>query len=233
MDHQDHNAPAEDEAALAERGRAYVAAAVAETHAPLALRERLEADRRRTAPARRRRRLSLGGAAASVAALALVAVVLVLPSGSPGAPSVVEAAALASAAPSGTAPGVDPSSPALLRAEHEGVRFPAWDEKFDWEAVGERSEELDGRPTRTVFYRNAKGAVAGYTIVGGDPLDAPGDAQEAVVEGTRLLSFERDGRHVVTWERGGHTCVFSAPDTVALEKVRELAAWRAKGAISF
>lgn len=232
MDHHDHDM-GQDEADLAERGRSYVAAAVDQTRAPLGLRERLEADRRRTAPARRRRRASLGAVLAGATALALVAVVLALPSGTPGAPTVVEAAALAAASPAGTPPAADPRSPALLRAGHEGVRFPAWDEKFGWEAVGDRRSELDGRPTRTVFYRNAKGAVAGYTIVGGAPLDAPEDAQSAVVEGTRLLSFQREGRWVVTWERGGHTCVFSAPDTVALAKVRELAGWRAKGQIAF
>ena len=65
------------DAELAARGRMLVAAAVAETRAPMALRERIEADRARAAarPRRRVRWLPLAGLAAAVAAV-LVALVV-------------------------------------------------------------------------------------------------------------------------------------------------------------
>ena len=86
---------------LAERGRALIAAAVAETMAPLALRERIEADRARVGQrggARRSRGL-LGKLvpAAGLVAVAVVALVLVL--GGSSAPSVLATASLASRRP--------------------------------------------------------------------------------------------------------------------------------------
>jgi anti-sigma factor RsiW len=63
--------------------------------APASLRERIEADRARAGRAPQRRRAVLGsGLAAALAVLAL-ALVLVLPGGTPGSPSVSQAASLA------------------------------------------------------------------------------------------------------------------------------------------
>ena len=84
--------PADDE--LAERGRLLIAAAVAETRAPLALRERIETDRQRAGSQRARsRRWGVLAPVAGVLAAAIVAVVLV--TGGPGAPSVLATASLA------------------------------------------------------------------------------------------------------------------------------------------
>src|SRR5438046_1849480 len=74
----DHELHPTDEAA-AERGRAIVQAAVAQTRAPLALRERIEADRTARRPARRR--WALGGSLATGAIAAIVAVVLAVGGG--------------------------------------------------------------------------------------------------------------------------------------------------------
>src|SRR3954453_8329671 len=82
---------------LADRGRELVAAAVAETRAPLALRERIEAQRERGRPAARRRGLGLGGSLAAVAAAAAVAIAISV-GGSP-APSVLATVQLAARGP--------------------------------------------------------------------------------------------------------------------------------------
>src|SRR5690348_8581263 len=81
----------------AERGRAMIAAAVAQTQAPLALRERIEAQRRETAgPARRR--WAFGGSLAGAAAAAVAAIVLAT-GGGVAEPTVAQAAQLATPPP--------------------------------------------------------------------------------------------------------------------------------------
>ena len=70
-------------------------AAAGEVAAPVALRARVDADRRAGAPRRRRRKLALGGAVAAVAAAVALALVLTLPGDVPGGPTIVEASGLA------------------------------------------------------------------------------------------------------------------------------------------
>lgn len=212
-------------AAAQDRGLAALHAAATE-RAPLALRERLAAP----APAARRRwRLPavLGGLAATAAA---VAIAVVLATG--GAPAISDVATAAAAGPSLPAPAPSPTEPKLLDAEVDGVAFPAWSEKFGWTAVGRRTEEVDGRATETVYYENEKGRQAAYTIVSGAALDVPSDARTVTRDGTDLAVFTADGRPVVTWERGGRTCVLTATGVPA-SKLVELAAWRGKGSIPF
>src|SRR4051794_15339147 len=102
---------------LAERGRELVAAAVADTFAPLALRERLETQRERGRPAARRRWLGLGGSFAAVAAAAAAALVISL--GGASAPSVLATVALAGGGPTLPAPKASADNPALLREKIE------------------------------------------------------------------------------------------------------------------
>ena len=37
----------------------------------------------------------------------------------------------------------------------------------------------------------------------------------------------------MTWTRGGHTCVLSAPLAVPEQKLLELASWKGKGGVPF
>jgi hypothetical protein len=213
---------------LAERGRALIAAAVAETAAPLALRERIEADRARAAkPARSRRLRALLPAGALVAA-AVVAVVLVVGGGS-GAPSVLATASLATGGPVLPAPAEDTSNGAVLKASMQGVPFPYWGDSFQWEAVGARDDKIKDRKAKTVFYDNPKGARAAYTILGGDTIDAPSGAYEKDMNGVKLFTTTDNGRRIVTWTRNGHTCVLSAPLAVPEDKLLALAAWKGHG----
>jgi hypothetical protein len=220
---------------LAERGRALIAAAVAETMAPLALRERIEADRTRAhegGGARRSRGLwgKLVPAGGLVAA-AVVALVLVL--GGSSAPSVLATASLATRGPVLPAPAEDESNGAVLKASMQGVPFPYWGGSFRWEAVGARDDKIEDRSAKTVYYDNPKGARAAYTILGGDKIDAPSGARKLTNAGIELWISQDHGRRIVTWTRAGHTCVLSAPLAVPEEKLLELATWKGKGNVPF
>jgi hypothetical protein len=216
---------------LAERGRALIAAAVAETMAPLALRERIEADRARAAKPARSRRLRALLPAGGLVAAAVVAVVLVL--GGSNAPSVLATASLAAGGPVLPAPAEDTSNETVLKASMEGVPFPYWGGSFRWEAVGARDDKIEDRSAKTVFYDNPKGVRAAYTILGGDTIDAPSGSQEKTKNGVKLYITKNEGRRIVTWTRNGHTCVLSAPRAVPEDKLLELAAWKGKGNVPF
>jgi hypothetical protein len=207
-----------------------VRSAAADARAPLALRERVEADRQRLAPrARRRRRGLLGGLAAALAVAAL-AVVLALPGGTPGAPTVVQAAGLSAQVPTTAGPTRSDGSK-LLTTAVDGVAYPYWGDSFAWETSGARRDRLGGRDTATVFY-DKNGRRIGYTIVSGPALKTPAGAQTTVLNGVTLRSFTRNGRTVVTWLRAGHTCVLAGAN-VPLPVLLKLAAWNGKGGVPF
>jgi hypothetical protein len=114
--------PLDDE--LAERGRALIAAAVAETRAPLALRERIEADRARAGRPGGARRGLLGKLVPAVGLVAAAVVALVLVLGGSSAPSVLATASLATRGPVLPAPAEDEAHGTLLKTSMQGVPFP-------------------------------------------------------------------------------------------------------------
>lgn len=203
--------------------------AVAETVAPAGLRQRVDAERRAHAgngrPTTNRRfgRLRPAGLGAGLAAAAAAVVVALVFLGGGGL-TVEDAAALAAKPPT-EAVTQDPRTPQLLREDVEGVRFPDYAAKFGWRAVGERSDVVDGRDVRTVFYEKDGKRIA-YSIVAGDPLDRP-DGDRVSREGVAFTVFYDDG---VTWERQGHTCVLTGADA---DTLAELGAWKGKGAVQF
>ena len=211
--------------------------ASAAVRAPATLRERIEATgagagESRPAKAATGRRWWTGWPAAGLAAAAAVAIAFAVVALPGTDPTVAEAAQLAELAPTEPAPEPEPEQPTLLAASFEGLSYPDWEDEFGWRAVGERSDELDGRATNTVFYENAEGARIAYTIVSGDALDPPADGERSVVEGVELDAFAADGSPAVTWLRDGHTCVL-AGDEVEEETLLELAAWKGDGAVAF
>jgi hypothetical protein len=221
--------PRDDE--LAERGRALIAAAVAGTQAPMALRERIEADRARAGGGSRRRWWSVLVPAGGLVAAAIVAVVLA--TGGGPSPSVLATAQLAARGPVLPAPKEDPANPALLERDVDGVPFPYWGDSFPWEAIGARDGKVEDRPTQTVYYENPAGARVAYTIVSGDALGPPDGARARTVNGVDLKITEDGAKRIVTWEREGHTCVLTAPRTVPEAKLVALAAWKGKGNVPF
>jgi anti-sigma factor RsiW len=229
---QELEAMAERDPALASalddqrRALTLIRGAASEVRAPLALRERLEADRARLARPRARRRWFQVATAGALAAAVLLAVVLV----TPGAPTVDEAAAFAAEGPTAPAPAAEGK---LLAADQDGVAFPEWDAKFGWRATGSHTGEIDGRAATTVYYENAEGRTLAYTIVGGDALDPPGDARTIEAEGTPVEIFRTSGgTPAATWEREGHTCVLSG-EGVPDAKLAELAGWKGMGDVAF
>jgi anti-sigma factor RsiW len=169
-----------------------------DTRAPLELRlrvEELKADpviRRRR---RRRRWLPVTGLAAAAATAAL----LVLVAG--GGPAVDDALAVALR---------PPTAPAVAGDHVDGVRFP---QSGKWRAVGARTDVVEGRAMRTVFYER-EGRTIAYTIVHGPALD---DEPLRVVGGP-------GGRRAVVWTNQGHTCVISGAGVDA-SVLRKLASW--------
>jgi hypothetical protein len=207
-----------------------VRTAGAGARAPLALRERVEADRQRLAPRARRRRRGLMGGLAAALAVAALALVLALPGGTPGAPTLVQAAGLTALPPTTPPPGRSDGSKLLVTAV-DGVAYPYWGDSFAWETTGARRDRLHGRTTATVFYEK-NGERIGYTIVSGRALKTPASARTTVLNGVTLRSFTHDGRTVVTWLRGGHTCVLAGAN-VPLPVLLRLAAWKGKGGVPF
>lgn len=220
-----------------ERERRLVAAlhhARATDRAPARLRARIEAARPGRAKAARRR-LTYSGAVAGALAATALGLVLALPSGTPGAPSVSDAAALAARGPNQAAPAPDPHDPAArLLQRVNAVYFPNWATRLDWQAIGARTDHLRGHTAVTVYYayqgdRMAyKGEQIAYTIVSPPALAQPA-AREIDWKGTKLRALNMSGRRVVTWRESGDTCVLSGTGltAAALEK---LAAWKAPAA---
>ena len=215
--------------ALERQRHAVAALAAVDVSAPAGLRARLAA----AEPARERGGRSwFGWAVAGATALAVAAVAIVLSLGGASAPTVDQAAGLASRGPAGPAPAVDPGQPTLLAAHAEGLAYPNWKREFGWGASGRRADRISGRDATTVFYDNADGNRIAYTIVSGDPLETDPGAEPERVDGIEL-AVGRDGdRTVVTWLRDGHTCVLSGAG-VDRRTMLELAAWKGDGAVAF
>ena len=226
--------PTPEEQRLAELGRQAVARAVADTRAPLGLRERLEADRERLWRTRRRRGL-LAPAATLAVLVAIVALGLAVGGGRDGTigggrgggPTVlalVQVGARPAAAP---APSEDAARPGFLKAAVDDVAFPYYASRLKWRSTGTRSDRVSGAPTRTVYYERPGGDRVAYTIVAGTRI--PGLAGGRVVRhrGTEYHVARTGGRVVVAWELKGHTCVLSAPASVGADALLPLAWWRA------
>lgn len=190
--------------------------------APPRLRAQIEAERRR-AVGQSRRGFAYGGAIAAAAAV-IVALVLVLPGGTPGSPSVSQAAGLALRGPALGAPGVG-SARGKLDKDVQEVYFPNWS-RVGWAASGQRADTFAGRSAVTVYYDHGGMRIA-YTILSAPALRWP-RAQTRWLHGTKLQSFRLDGRMVVTWRRAGHTCILSGA-AVSPTVLSELAAWKTPG----
>ncbi|HEY6762849.1 MAG TPA: hypothetical protein VI318_25325 [Baekduia sp.] len=193
--------------------------------APPALRARLaEAERSRPSSARtwlRRPRVAVPALGATALA-AVVAGILVFAGGA-AAPSVDQAAALALARPTAAAPAT--SGGVTLDAGVGGVSFPNYSYMWPaWRAAGARHDTIDGRDTTTVTYRGPKGDV-GYTIVDGKPLPAPSGARTLTRAGIKLSIYRKDGATVVTWRRGGHTCVLAGRSADVEPQLIRFATW--------
>jgi len=181
-----------------ERQRAALAMlAASSTPAPISLRIKVE-ELAATAPAARAARQWRRLLPAAGLALAAMLAALVFATGGPAVDDVL-AVALRPA-----------TAPASLDREFEGIRFPTYEK---WRATGSRTDTIDGRRVRTVFYERDGQRIA-YAIVSGPAL-----SDESA------LRIVRDAEVVaVTWTRDGRTCVISAAG-VSVDVLAKLAVW--------
>jgi anti-sigma factor RsiW len=164
--------------------------------APLSLRLLVEELELAQPVPRRPRRL---WPAAALALAATVAAFVVLLAGRGPAVDEVLAVALRPA-----------TAPATLERPFEGVRFPSYEK---WRATGERTDVIDGREVRTVFYERDGREIA-YAIVEGPALSKE----------RALRSVRQDGLVAVTWTRSGRTCVIVGSDVDA-DALAKMAVW--------
>jgi hypothetical protein len=191
--------------------------------APNALRARIDAARP-SRHVRTRQRLIYGGSVAGALAAIGLALALILPAGTPGAPSVSQAAALARRGPAAPAPAPNRNYPRdRLGLEIDSIYFPNWSSRFGWHAVGQRTDSINGRRAVTVYYQWRSHRIA-YTIVAAPALPVP-PARVTMLKGTTFRTLILNGRLVVTWRRQNHTCVLSGVG-VSVSKLHTLAAWQ-------
>ena len=202
-----------------------IRATAAAVRAPQRLYEAIERPRERGMVRRRR----VGGAVAACATIALAAVLAFAhPAADPVAPSIADAAAVALRAPALPAPPRDAREPALLRFSSDGVPFPDYAYGgLAWRADGQRRARRGGRDVVVVSYAGG-GRRVGYAIVGGPALRVSGARSRVVRGGTRFDVLRHAGATIVTWQRGGQTCVLASRDTEAQGLLR-LASWRGRG----
>jgi hypothetical protein len=163
-------------------------------------------------------RLALGAAALGVIAVVLVASL----SGGGSALTLRTAVALTLRPATAPAPAQDPQAPTELAADVEGIAFPYWDDRFGWRSTGARTDSVDGRTVRTVFYARGHQWI-GYAIVSGSAPSVGGGVARTRA-GTVYRFLAEDGARVVTWRRDGHLCVVSGHG-VSDATLMALASW--------
>ena len=193
-------------ALLGRQRRALAAtAALAAEPVPASLRHAVDGLRPRAV---RRRRRGWILSAAGVAAAVLVVFVVLSTSGVLGGPTVAAAAEFALGAPNGPAPRS--AAAGTLDASVGGVAFPDWGSSHGWRPVGVRRGEVHGRPVTVVIYEKGDRSL-GYAIVDGPALARPDNATATTRAGVEYQTLALNGAQVVTWQKGGHTCVLIGP----------------------
>jgi anti-sigma factor RsiW len=159
-------------------------------------------------PKPQKRRFAVPALATASAFAVAIALVIVLPSG----PSVDSAAKLAAAGPQSPAPTT--TDRRWLDVSVGSIQFPNWKDNRGLVTYGKRTDQLDGRTAKTVFYRDAQRRSVAYTIVDGKPLTKQDSDYEVTVG---------DGVSRVVWTRDGHTCILVSRDlpTSTLETLRD------------
>jgi hypothetical protein len=157
---------------------------------------------------RSRGRGRLAAVGASMAAAAALGAILALTTGPAGSLALQSASAITLRPATLVAPRESKTNGNELAASVGGVSFPYWEERVGWRSVGARSDRLDGRQVKTVFYTNRSGARIGYAIFAGSAPKLSGGVLR-VHRGLTFRQLSRDGVAVVSWHRRGHLCVMS------------------------
>jgi hypothetical protein len=174
-----------------------------------------------------RRRIARAPLAIAATMAAVIALFLVPLAGEPS--TVTQAADLAKRPAERPAPA---AAGPVLREQFAGVTFPEWGDEFGWHATGARSDRLDDRRTRTVYYEHTGHRIA-YTVVSGPPLEVPAHTRRVRRDGLTIALYRdtsHGGHDVAIFERNGHTCVL-AGHVMRISTLVKLAAWRGDGAV--
>jgi hypothetical protein len=149
-------------------------------------------------------RFGMPTAAAGAAALVLAL------GGGAGAPSLAQAAALSTRAPTAPAAATDPSDPAKLLAVKVGtLHFPNWRSAGGWRSIGKRVDQIGNRTATTVYYMTGSSRVA-YSIVSSPTLAGLKTGAEP------YATIWSHGRTTVIWEESGHTCLLTGTGVSAV-----------------
>ncbi len=184
-----------------------IRACAASVRAPASLRAAVAAGPRQ-APRRDTRPAWLIGLGGATVACVVAVVLVIAPAGSQApALSVADAAGLALRAPAGSGRPVG------------GGDYGA---ASGWRAVGTSTARLGDRAAVTVAYGGSDSRVV-YSVVEGPALTVPPGARRIVYEGLPVALVERGGLRIVTWRRGGRTCIVAARGT-SLDRLLDLAA---------
>jgi hypothetical protein len=146
-------------------------------------------------------------------------------------PNILDVAAAGFEPAAQAAPRSRPGHRALVTASFEGVDFPNWSRRFGWHTTGARSDSIEGRRTRTVFYGHM-GHRLGYTVVSGSPLKTPTGAQHLTRNGLAITVIGDHEHAIAVFERNGRTCILSA-HVAHLATLVKLASWKGNGGIQF
>ncbi|HWJ51490.1 MAG TPA: hypothetical protein VNR42_10740 [Solirubrobacteraceae bacterium] len=171
--------------------------------------------------------LLLGGAGTTVAAAAVI-LVLILAGGGSSKLSVREVSARTLLAATTAAPRESPRERGALTENVDGVAFPYWKGRFGWRASGTRSDTIDGRTVRTVFYSDTSGQRIGYAIVSGTPAPAAHGGVVVWRHGKPYRLLSEHGVTSVVWMRSGRLCVVTGRG-VSSSMLLALASWRERG----
>lgn len=214
----------------AEHVAALLRAAAQSERAPDALQARINAMQAQ-APVRRRRglqprrafnfvRFGMPAVAAGVAALVISL------GGAAGAPTLAQAAALATRAPTSPAPATDPADPGkLLTARVGTLHFPNWESAGGWRAVGVRHDRLGNRTATTVYYALGPSRVV-YSILSSPSLHMKAATITMpwnTLQTQYATTLWNSGRATVVWVESGHTCLLTGPKGMAPAKLWQLA----------
>jgi hypothetical protein len=194
-----------------------------DARAPEHLHRRIDALVAERTASRRNRPGPLRLGLAGTLALGVIAVALVASlSGGGSALTLRTTVALTLRPATAPAPAQDPQHPAELAADVEGIAFPYWDDRFGWRSTGARTDSVDGRTVRTVFYVRDRQWI-GYAIASGSAPSLSGGIARTR-DGTVYRFLAEDGARVVTWQRDGHLCVVSGHG-VSDATLMALASW--------
>jgi hypothetical protein len=165
-------------------------------------------------------RFGMPAAAAGAAALVIAL------GGAAGAPTLAQAAALATRAPTSPAPATDPKDPGkLLSAKVGALHFPNWQSAGGWRAVGQRHDQIGNHTATTVYYAHGSNRLV-YSILSSPSLH--------MRSGTITLPWStlRDqygatiwhgGRATIAWVESGHTCLLTGPKGMPPVRLWQLA----------